>query len=118
MLLWSSGLWRRSEKLLATLVFPGGPALALFAGPALLMTASPESPCITSTSTAVATAGQVIPPAVAGGGQLIPAAEACTSSALAPVLGIALLLFVLIAPVVVVIVLLNRARSRAALENH
>jgi hypothetical protein len=55
---------------------------------------------------------------VAGGGQLIPAAEACTSSALAPVLGIALLLFVLIAPVVVAIVLLNRARSRAALENH
>jgi hypothetical protein len=33
------------------------------------------------------------------------------------VLGIALLLFVLVAPVVISIILLSRARSRAALED-
>jgi uncharacterized membrane protein len=33
-LLWSSGLWRRSEKVLGTLIFPGGPGLALFLGAA------------------------------------------------------------------------------------
>jgi hypothetical protein len=33
-LLWSSRLWRTSEKVLGTLVFPGGPGLALFLGAA------------------------------------------------------------------------------------
>jgi hypothetical protein len=33
-LLWSSGRWRRSEKLLGTMVVPGGPGLALFLGAA------------------------------------------------------------------------------------
>jgi uncharacterized membrane protein len=71
-LLWSSGLWRRSEKVLGTLIFPGGPGLALFLGAAAV--------------------------------------------ALPQALGIAVLLFVLIGPLVVAIVLLNRARRRAALE--
>jgi len=126
MLLWSSGLWRRSEKILATLVFPGGPGLALIGGAAV--TGMAATPCVTSQGaataavqvfpTAVASAGQILPTAVAGSGQLSPAVEACTSSALAPVLWIGLLLVLLIAPVVVAIVLLGRARSRAALDWH
>src|ERR1035437_1797757 len=70
-LLWSSALWRRSEKLLGTLIVPGGPGLALFAAPRGL--AQPRA------------------------------------------LGILVLLFVLIAPIVVAIILLNRARGRTAL---
>jgi hypothetical protein len=70
-LLWSSGIWRRSEKLLGTLIVPGGPGLALFGAAWVL--------------------GQP------------------------PSLGIPLLLFVLIAPFVVAIVLLKRARGRTAL---
>lgn len=125
-LLWSSGLWRRSEKILATLVFPGGPGLALIGGAAAWGLAPGPSPCITSNAVAtavevlppaVAGGGQVMPSAVAGGAQVIPAADACTGSALAPVLGIALLLFVLVAPVVVAIVLLSRARRRVAPED-
>ncbi len=69
-LLWTSGIWRRSEKLLGTLIVPGGPGLALIGGAAAL--------------------------------------------ALPPPLGIAVVLFVLIAPIMVAIVLLNRARSRTA----
>jgi uncharacterized membrane protein len=130
MLLWSSGLWRRSEKILATLIFPGGPGLVLVgAGLASSITTS-ETVCSGAVGvgvrvfpTAVASGGQNIPSAVASSGQMIPAAEACTSSALAssalaPVLWIGLLLLVLIAPVVVAIVLLNRARSRAASDVH
>ena len=70
-LLWTSGIWRRSEKLLGTLIVPGGPGLALFGAAWAL--------------------GQP------------------------PSLGIPLLLFVLIAPFVVAIVLLKRARGRTAL---
>lgn len=73
-LLWSSGRWRPSEKLLGTLIVPGGPGMALLLGAA----------------------------AVA-----LPAA-----------LAIAVLLFSLVGPVVVAIVLFNRARVRAALEDH
>jgi uncharacterized membrane protein len=128
MLLWSSGLWRRSEKILATLVVPGGPGLVLIGGPMALAFGLGASPSSCGGSPAVATAvaalppsvaggAQVLPSAVAGGAQIFPAAEACTSSTLAPVLGIALLLFGLVAPVVVAIVLINRARRRAASEN-
>lgn len=73
-LLWSSGLWRRSEKVLGTLIFPGGPGLALFLGAAAV--------------------------------------------ALPQALGIAVLLFVLIGPMVVAIVLLSRARGRVAHNDH
>jgi hypothetical protein len=69
-LLWSSGLWRRSEKVLGTLIVPGGPGLVLVLGPAALG----------------------LPQAV----------------------GISVLLFVLIAPLVLAVVLFIRARSRAA----
>ena len=73
-LLWNSSLWRRSEKLLGTLIFPGGPGLALLLAPVAL--------------------------------------------ALPQALAVPVLLFVLIAPVVVAIVLLIRARGRTALEDH
>jgi uncharacterized membrane protein len=70
-LLWSSGVWRRSEKLLGTLIVPGGPGLALLIGAAAI--------------------------------------------ALPPALGIPILIFVLMAPIVVAFVLINRARARTAL---
>jgi hypothetical protein len=91
-LLWYSGLWTRSEKILATLVFPGGPALALV-GASALMGLATSSQCLTPDGS---------PP--------------CAGFTQAPVLSVALLLIALTAPVVVAIVLLNRARRRAAFE--
>ena len=73
-LLWSSGRWRPSEKLLGTLIVPGGPGMALLLGAAAM--------------------------------------------ALPPALAIAILLFSLIGPVVMGVVLLNRARGRTALGDH
>jgi uncharacterized membrane protein len=126
MLLWSSGIWRRSEKILATLVIPGGPGLALIGTGyvSLLAASASKSACKTQMrgtavqvpATAVPSGGEALPSAVAGGAQIFPAADACGSSALTSVLGNALVLFGLVAPVVVAIVLLNRARRRAAPE--
>ncbi|MEO8555387.1 MAG: hypothetical protein ABI474_01850, partial [Actinomycetota bacterium] len=101
-LLWNSGLWRRSEKILGTLIVPGGPGLALlFGGMAFAL---PSQSC-SSTSSSTSS------------GEVFTTAEVCTGFALPPAVGIPILLFVLIAPVVVAGVLLSRARSRAALEN-
>lgn len=100
-LLWSSSRWRRSEKVLGTLIVPGGPGLALILGPAAFMIAA-RGACSTPASTDPS--GQTT------------AVEVCTGFALPQVLGIVVVLFVLIAPVVMAIVLLNRARHRAALE--
>ena len=99
-LLWSSGRWRRSEKLLGTLIVPGGPGLALLLG------TLPGQTCSSTTSASTI------------GGPVITTEEVCTGFALSQGLGIAILLFVLLAPVVVAIVLLNRARARAAIEGH
>lgn len=99
-LLWSSGLWRRSEKLLGTLIFPGGPGLAMLISGAAF--ALPSQSCSSSSSVD----GRVV------------TAEVCTGFALPPAVGITFLLFILIAPVVVAIVLLNRARQRIAFEGH
>ena len=96
-LLWSSGLWRRSKKLLGTLIVPGGPGLALFGG-----AFAASWPCVGPVTSTIS-------------GQIVTPAQACTSSGLAQALGVALLLVVLIAPIVVAIVLLNRARGRTAL---
>ena len=98
MLLWSSGLWRRSEKLLGTLVVPGGPGLVW------LLAAIPTRRCIS---------GSTI-----GDGGPVNDELACSGFALPQSLGIPMLLFVLIAPVVVATVLLSRARARAGLEDH
>jgi hypothetical protein len=91
-LLWYSGLWTRSEKILATLIFPGGPALALV-GASAIMGLATSSECLTPNGS-----------------------PACAGFTQAPVLSVALLLIALTAPVVVAIVLINRARRRAALE--
>ncbi len=95
-LLWSSGVWRRSEKLLGTLIVPGGPGLAL-----LIATLPGGQSC---SSTSISTIS----------GQVGTTREACTGFVLPPALGIALMLFVLIAPIVVAIVLISRARARTA----
>jgi hypothetical protein len=95
-LLWSSGVWRRSEKLLGTLIVPGGPGLVL------LIATLPGQTCATTSS------GSTI------SGQVATTGEVCTGFALPPALGIALMLFVLIAPIVVAIVLISRARARTA----
>lgn len=91
-LLWYSSLWRRSEKILATLIFPGGPALALV-GASAIMGLATSSQCLTPHGS---------PP--------------CAGFTRAPVLSVALLLIALTAPIVVAIVLINRARRRAAPE--
>lgn len=104
-LLWSSGLWRRSEKLMGTLIIPGGPGLLLTLGGAVALMAIPAGSCVTAASTDPS-------------GPQVTAAEVCTGSALPQILGIAVLLIVLLAPIVVAIVLLNRARARAAPELH
>lgn len=95
-LLWSSGVWRRSEKLLATLIVPGGPGLGLLIG-----TLPAGQSCSTTSGGSV-------------GGQVTTTEPVCTGFALPPALGIALMLFVLIAPIVVAIVLISRARARTA----
>jgi hypothetical protein len=104
-LLWSSGRWRRSEKVLGTLIFPGGPGLAMFYLPALFMWIDLSGRACPATG-------------VTSTGRALPAVGACTSSGspLGTVLGVTLLFFILVAPLVVAIVLLNRARRRAALE--
>ncbi|NMM22114.1 MAG: hypothetical protein HHJ11_01200 [Phycicoccus sp.] len=101
-LLWSSRLWRPSEKLLGTLIVPGGPGLALLLGGAVF--ALPTQTCSSTASSSVS------------GGPVVTTPEVCTGFALSPLLGIAVMLFVLAAPIVVAIVLLNRARGRVALE--
>jgi len=102
-LLWSSGVWRRSEKLMGTLIFPGGPGVVLTLGAAA--TFMPVGTC-TSTASTDPSGQQVMPAAV------------CTGSVLPQILGIAVLLIALLAPVVVAVVLLKRARARTAIDIH
>jgi hypothetical protein len=100
-LLWSSGIWRRSEKVLGTLIVPGGPGLALLLSAAAF--ALPWQSCSVTTGSTVS-------------GQVITTPEVCTGFVLPGVVGYAVLLFGLVAPLVVAVVLLNRARRRIALE--
>jgi len=95
-LLWSSGVWRRLEKLLGTLIVPGGPGLALLIG-----TLPAGQSCSSASSSTIS-------------GQIVTTGEVCTGSALPPALGIALMPFVLITPIVVAIVLISRERARTA----
>ena len=96
-LLWSSGWWRRSEKLLGTLIVPGGPSLALLLGAFSTQTCGP---------TPVGDGGQVADEAV------------CSGFATPQWLGIPVVVFVLVAPIVVGAVLLSRARARAGRQDH
>jgi hypothetical protein len=95
-LLWSSRRWRTGEKLLGTLVVPGGPAVVLWLG--LL----PGQVCTGTTSQRA--------------GIMQSAEPYCTGFAFSPWIGLPLLLTALVAPFVVAGVLLARARARAALE--
>jgi hypothetical protein len=95
-LLWSSRRWRTGEKLLGTLVVPGGPAVVLWLG------VLPGQVCTGTTSQRA--------------GIMQSAEPYCTGFAFSPWIGLPLLLTALVAPFVVAGVLLARARARAALE--
>lgn len=98
-LLWTSRRLRTAEKILATLVVPGGPLTWLaFLG----LFAAGGSACSTSTSQA------------AGG----PArsSQSCTQSGVPPWLGITIIVVAVVVPFVIGAVLLRRASVRARLE--
>ena len=96
-LLWSSRRWTVVEKLLATLIVPGGP-LAI----ALLAVAVPGQVCSSSSLTQ-------------SDGSVVDGATTCTGFTLGP-FGPAILVFWLVAPFVVGGILLRRARLRADRE--
>ncbi len=99
-LVWSSRRWTIGEKLLATLVFPGGPFAALVVGGA--------AASVTSCSTASVRDGN---------GQWVTIQDSCSgASALPPWLGLALFATWVVAPIVVAGVLVMRARRRADAE--
>ena len=100
-LVWSSRRWTLGEKLLATLVFPGGPAAALV----LAGVGTGTSSCSSFSSTDEA-------------GNVVQGPTTCTSTgwSLPPWLGLTLFAAWVILPVVVAGVLVTRARRRADAE--
>ena len=102
-LVWASRRWTLGEKLLATLVLPGGPAAALWLG----ATVSGTTTCTSSS----ATDGL-------GGPLVSTPMESCTTTGLVlpPVLGVLAFVAWIVLPVVVAVVLVARARRRADLE--
>jgi hypothetical protein len=100
-LVWSSRRWTVGEKLLATLVFPGGPTAALF----LAGVASGTNECSSFSTTDEA-------------GNVVQGPTTCTSTgwSLPPWLGITLFAAWVILPIVVAGVLVMRARRRADAE--
>lgn len=106
-LLWASSIWKWWEKLLGTLVWPLGPAVAFY----LAFTVGRSSAQTCGSSGPV----QVVRPdgslSHARGGATVRCTE--SSSGMPPALGIALLLLLLLGPIVVDCVLLVRARRRA-----
>ena len=98
-LLWTSRRLTTAEKLLATLVVPGGPLLAIYLGGAGALVATGQC-------------RPIAPPDASG--NLVTQTSGTGSGGTA--LFIALLAIWLIAPVIMAIVLLKRARSRADLE--
>lgn len=100
-LVWTSNRWKTGEKLMATLVFPGGPFLVLWSG------------AFYSSTESCSSSGSVGPDGTVSNG-----AETCTSSgfSLPERIGIPLVALWVVLPIVVGIVLLVRARRRAALE--
>ena len=97
-LLWSSGRWTWREKLLGTLIVPGGPGSVLIFG--LIAAGRTCSSSVTTSSD----------------GTVTSQADSCSGFSLPPALGIALLLVWLIGPFVVASILYRRVRSRAAAE--
>ncbi len=102
-LVWASRRWTLGEKLLATLVFPGGPAAALWLGASVSGT--------TTCTSSAATDGLGGPPVSAP-------VESCTTTGLVlpPVLGVIVFVAWILLPVVVAAVLLGRAGRRADVE--
>ena len=113
-LLWSSGLWRRSEKILGTLIFPGGLGGILLWGGAFAALASSQT-CGSSARAAIQVSGPNQAGLSGASGPAVTPTEICTGFAPPSWLPILILLVVVTAPMVVAIVLLNRARGRAAL---
>ena len=117
-LLCSSRRWRPGEKVLGILVVPGGPGGLLVAG-ALLggQTCSSSS---SAPASPVPVPGTVGAPPLTGDLPLPPtytSSESCTGGLPGPVWLPALLLVVsVVASITVAVVLLRRAKSRAALE--
>jgi hypothetical protein len=92
-LLWGSRRWSNREKLLGTLVVPGGPAMALWLG--LFF---PGQTCVYTERSAGVTDAD------------------CTGFSLSPWIGVPLFLAILIAPFIVAGLLYSRARTRADAE--
>ena len=101
-MLWTSTRWRPGEKVLGTLIMPLGPAAVLWFA---LIPVSSES-CTRSTET------------LSSDGTVTTLSQVCTHSGLilSAWVGIPLILFWLIAPIVVAVVLFKRAAARAAKE--
>jgi len=99
---WTSRRWTTGEKLLATLVFPGGPFLALW-----LVT------LVTGTSSTCSSSATIGPD-----GNSVQGPQVCTTTgaSLPPALGIPLLVLLVVAPIAVAILLIVRARRRADAE--
>jgi uncharacterized membrane protein len=100
-LVWSSRRWTVGEKLLATLVFPGGPAFALV----LAGVGAGTTNCSNSSTTDA-------------NGVTTSTPEVCTSTGWAPPPAVGLALFAawVLLPIVVAGVLVGRARRRADAE--
>ena len=96
-LLWTSTRWRVWEKVLATLVVPGGPGTVLFLGGLV-----GRRSCSASSS-------------VSSDGIIVRSAETC-SGGFPPGIGIPLFIAALVAPFLVAAWLFSRARARAAVE--
>jgi hypothetical protein len=101
-MLWTSRRWRPGEKVLGTLIMPLGPAAVLWFA---LIPVSNES-CTGGTET------------LSSDGTVTTVPQVCTHSGLilSAWVGIPLILFWLIAPIVVAVVLFKRATARAAKE--
>lgn len=98
-LLWVSQRWRVGEKVLATLVVPGGPFTFL-----LILGLAPGESCVQSTSGNLTT------------GEVFVGPESCTGFSLPLWLGIPILVVGPVGPFIIGGVLLRRARVRADSE--
>jgi len=96
-MLWSSRAWSIGEKLLGTLILPGGIVGAFFVVSVLFVRAGGETLCTR-------------------GGGLLHAVHHCTggTSTIDTILAVALLAFIVIAPIATAVMLIRRARPALA----
>jgi uncharacterized membrane protein len=121
-LLWTSRRWRVGEKLLGTLIVPGGPGILL---PLSFFTGS-RGECVVSVAPIeLSPPGQLPPPLPSGPGTFPPPPpgdttvqtfESCSTAVVPFPVAIALLVLAIVGPVLVAVFLLRRARARAAAE--